>query len=363
MPWKKTANVAMYEGADWSGYLKTVSNSSPEQARRIALLNPEITFFFFCRQSMVLTNPEWQSPRFFEAGDAVFFTGKPWYGSAPQCDSYEKNGMSIAYIDVGDINTRLPAGSFVTADGGAAVDVVCIFHADINRTLPDKYTRLAPDVKVPPGGTLACASPYILEALQSGDIERLQAKGITVLLSVMNNHDEAGWAEFTSASDAELFAQQLEAAVKTYGVDGIDIDDEFSEGEHQPSSLAMVTTFIKRRMPEKILSKALFQDLEYFGIAYDGATLEQNLTYGWEMSYGGDPQDRLPPYVDVHMKKNTLSLGFWSRQPSGDPTADVAWLKKNEYEGVMVYGFEFTSDSILLGSLVNDWCGPGNWNL
>ena len=79
------------------------------------------------------------------------------------------------------------------------------------------------------------------------------------------------------------------------------------------------------------------------------------------MSYGGQPQYRLPPYVQAGMAANTLSLGFWSGQPSPDPSADVAWLKTNKYEGVMVYAFQESANSALLGKLVNDWLGPNNW--
>jgi hypothetical protein len=35
----------------------------------------------------VLTNG-----RSFQTGDAVFFTGSPWWGSAPQCDGYYLGG-------------------------------------------------------------------------------------------------------------------------------------------------------------------------------------------------------------------------------------------------------------------------------
>ncbi len=31
----------------------------------------------------------------FKPKDAVFFSGKPWYGSAPQADSYEKDESPI----------------------------------------------------------------------------------------------------------------------------------------------------------------------------------------------------------------------------------------------------------------------------
>ena len=47
-----------------------------------------------------------------------------------------------------------------------------------------------------------------------------------VLLSVLGNHQGAGFANFTSFAQADAFAAQLADAVTTYGLDGIDFDDE-----------------------------------------------------------------------------------------------------------------------------------------
>src|SRR4051794_5598650 len=79
MPWTKTDNVAMYGQADWSGWVRTVPNCTPQQAQRLAMADPAIRFFFFCREFMVLTNPAWPEPKSFQPGDAVFFTGEPWF--------------------------------------------------------------------------------------------------------------------------------------------------------------------------------------------------------------------------------------------------------------------------------------------
>src|SRR6185436_6420652 len=100
-----------------------------------------------------------------------------------------------------------------------------------------------------------------------------------------------------------------------------------------------------------------------FGPTYNGKTLADTLSYGWEMSYGAEPQDVLPPYVDKGMAKSTVSKGFWSGSPSSDPGADVEWIKSNGYGGVMIFSFETQAYVDLMGELVNDLYGPGNWNL
>lgn len=359
MPYAMTANVAMFEGGDWSGYRKTISGCSPEQARRIATLDPELDFFFFCREPMVLTNPGWPQPRIFQPGDAVFFAGEPWWGSAPQCDGYVKNGLSIAYAGSLGSSSPLVAAQFVTSQGLNAVDMVSLFAANLNTSLFDDLIRLAPDVPVPAGGTLATAHDYYLPVFEEC-VAKLQAQGIAVLLTFLNNHDSSGWSEFATPTDASNFAAQLQYVVDTYGFDGIDIDDEYSKGPAQPNSLAMVTTLIRQQMPQTLLSKALWADLDTFDERYEGSGLAQTLSCGWEMSYGNDPQGALPPYVAKGMAPRSLAYGF--QAPSGDPTGSIAWLKENGYAGFMVYDFENPANQDLMGTLVDLWCGPGNWN-
>jgi hypothetical protein len=74
-------NVAMYGEANWDNYLYTQNFPNVNAAFQAA--GTEASFFFYCRGPMVLGNG-----RSFQTGDAVFFTGTPWWGSAPQCDSY-----------------------------------------------------------------------------------------------------------------------------------------------------------------------------------------------------------------------------------------------------------------------------------
>jgi hypothetical protein len=78
-------DVAMFEGADWENYLYTQNFASVNDALQAA--QTSASFFFYCREPMGLTNG-----RSFQPGDTVFFTGSPWWGSAPQCDAYYLGG-------------------------------------------------------------------------------------------------------------------------------------------------------------------------------------------------------------------------------------------------------------------------------
>lgn len=92
--WTCVADVAQYRLADWDNVIGRAQNVSLEQAKEIADSDPRITFFFYtkgCR--MILENFEVDPPiwRVFEQGDAVFFSGEPWWGSAPGlADGYVK---------------------------------------------------------------------------------------------------------------------------------------------------------------------------------------------------------------------------------------------------------------------------------
>jgi hypothetical protein len=80
----KKPNVAMFEGANWDNYLYTWNFSTVEEALQGA--QTAASFFFYCRGPLSLS---WRS---FQRGDAVYFTGLPWWGPAFQCDGYYLGG-------------------------------------------------------------------------------------------------------------------------------------------------------------------------------------------------------------------------------------------------------------------------------
>jgi hypothetical protein len=268
------------------------------------------------------------------------------------------NGWMTAYINPQSSQQFKNTAGYTLADGSPALNVVCIFAGNY-AAAESPYLRA--NNNNPP--TTQPFNDNIQQVLDDGSVQYLQDKGLTVLLTITNGWQAVGWSEFTSENDALDFAQYLKTdVVEKYGLDGIDIDDEYSTGTANDTSLVMVTTLMRQTMPDKIISKALWSDQDYFKTTWNGHTLAGNLNYGAEMSYGGSPQLRLEPYTKLGLSKNQLSLGFWSSQPSPDPDQDVQWLKDNGYAGVMIFGFEEQANVDLMGQLVNDWYGAGNWN-
>ena len=87
----KVDNVAHYGGADWTNAVGIARNVSLQDAKNIADKDSKITYFFFVKGGRMTLNAKESGVRSFGHGDAVFFSGKPWWGSAEGlADGYVK---------------------------------------------------------------------------------------------------------------------------------------------------------------------------------------------------------------------------------------------------------------------------------
>jgi hypothetical protein len=127
----------------------------------------------------------------------------------------------------------------------------------------------------------------------------LQDKGIKVLLSILGNHQGAGISNFPSQAAAQEFAQQLSNSVTTYGLDGIDFDDEYADygnnstGQPNASSFVYLVTALRQLMPDKIIS------FYYYGpaasrLSYNGVTVGSKVNYSWNAIYGSFSAPNVP---------------------------------------------------------------------
>jgi peptidyl-Asp metalloendopeptidase len=89
----KVAGVTQYSRADWKNEVSRGKGLTLEEAKAIAIKNPKISYFFIVKAQMYLGS--WGAATgkgVFNAGDVVFFSGRPWYGSARGlADAYEKS--------------------------------------------------------------------------------------------------------------------------------------------------------------------------------------------------------------------------------------------------------------------------------
>ena len=190
-------------------------------------------------------------------------------------------------------------------------------------------------------------NPQVQSTLTSGNIAYLQSLGIKVLLTVLGNHENAGWGCFTTYAMADSFAVQCAKAATQYGLDGIDIDDEYSTCTTNTSSLVLAVSALRAELgTSKYITKALFDDTQYFSATYNGKKAGDILDYGWEMTYGNtNYSGRLQPYLNAGMAKSKLAIGV--DIGGTDETTAGQFVKNNGYAAVMTYNISTTSQANL----------------
>lgn len=91
-------------------------------------------------------------------------------------------------------------------------------------------------------------------------LKPLRDRGIKVILSILGNHDKSGVANLNDAT-ARKFAQQIKQCCDAYGLDGVMLDDEYSNYETNPvppgfvapsvDALSRLYYEIKKAMPDR----------------------------------------------------------------------------------------------------------------
>lgn len=185
----------------------------------------------------------------------------------------------MAYVEVNN-NSMLNVGKYTLADGGNVFDVAVVFAANINYDTGTKAAYLHFNENV----------QRVLDNAAT-EIRPLQDKGIKVVLSVLGNHEGAGFANFPNQQAASAFATELSDTVTEYGLDGIDFDDEYADygnngtGQPNDSSFVQLVTALRTDMPDKIIS------LYNIGpaasrLTYDGVDVSSKFDYAWNPYYG-----------------------------------------------------------------------------
>lgn len=235
--------------------------------------------------------------------------------------------LNVVYIEVNNYNFA-NAGCYTMKTGAAPFfDMAIIFAANINYDTQAKKAVLYNNPNV--NTVLANRATYI---------QPLQAKGIKVLLSILGNHQGAGFANFTSRAAAKDFAQQLSNAVTTYGLDGIDFDDEYAEygknGLPQPndSSFILLLDELRKLMPAKTIS------LYNIGPAaarssWNGKKTGDFINYAWNPYYG----TYSPPSFAGMTKSQLGAAAIWVNHTSLSTVASLAQRTMTDGYGVMLY--------------------------
>lgn len=122
-------------------------------------------------------------------------------------------------------------------------------------------------------------------------VRPLQAKGIKVLLGVLGDHQGIGFSNLTPAQ-ATMFAQILAYAVDTYGLDGVDFDDEYSKygtngfPNWNTTSFSNLINALRAEMPAGKLITVFDYVTDTGGTSYINSTALGNIDYAWYPYFG-----------------------------------------------------------------------------
>lgn len=231
--------------------------------------------------------------------------------------------LSVVYIEVNN-HSMLNAGKYVLAGSGEQVfDIAVIFAANINYDGTKAYLHFNENVQ------------NVLDNVAT-HVRPLQQKGIKVLLSILGNHQGAGFANFPNQEAANAFAQELADAVNRYGLDGIDFDDEYAEygvngtGQPNASSFFYLVSALRQKLPNKLIT---LYDIgpSAARLNYNGQSIANTFNYAWNPYYGTWSVPRGPS------SKSRLSpAAVHINSTSSSTTANLAARTVNEGYGVFL---------------------------
>lgn len=251
------------------------------------------------------------------------------------------NPMGICYVEVNN-NNLLNAGAYkLQTSNNYLFNVVNIFAANIN------YDTSR-------GRAYLYSNNNVTKVLTNADtyIKPLQQKGMKVVLTILGNHQGAGICNFPTREAAKDFALQLANTVNTYGLDGIDFDDEYSEygnngtGQPNDSSFVMLVQELRALLPNKLIT------FYYYGpaasrLSWNGSRVGDNVNYSWNAMYGTFSAPNVPPLTKAQISPAAVWLGNTSNSTT---TSLASQTKTGGYGLYLWYDLKGTNQASQLSA-------------
>ncbi|MFB4351457.1 endo-beta-N-acetylglucosaminidase H [Microbacterium sp. CR_7] len=262
--------------------------------------------------------------------------------SAAADEAPDTDAKLAVYVEVNS-NDLANVADYQLADSGApAVDLAMIFAANINYDGEKAYLHF---------------NERVTETLQDAEnqIRPLQEQGTKVLLSVLGNHQGAGFANFSTYAEADAFAAELADAVTTYGLDGIDFDDEWSQyganGTPQPNaqSFGWVASALRDRLgPDKLITLYAIGP-SYTATDFSAFDVSSTLDYAWNPYY---PTYDAPTVPGLDDRSRIGAAAIDLSNTSAATAADFAQRTAADGYGVYVaYNLTATNQSSLISGI------------
>lgn len=133
----------------------------------------------------------------------------------------DKSPVMAVYVETNDVNPLNALDYHFSGDTERFIDILELFAANIHKETVNGQVR--PTLYL---------NDKLTNVLENGGVgtyvNPLQDWGISVLLTILGDHQGIGLANMTD-TQADQFATILVAVVKHYGLDGLGFDDEYAD--------------------------------------------------------------------------------------------------------------------------------------
>ena len=255
----------------------------------------------------------------------------------PDCTKYIDGIPGVKVFSCMEVNDTNPLNnlSFTLASNGKPlVDALIIFSANINYNEENGRVYIFNNENV----------KAILDNREKY-LKPLQERGIKIILGLLGNHDRSGVANM-SKETAQEFAREVKAMCDAYQLDGIFVDDEYSNYEYNnftpgfvypgKEPAARLCYEVKKIQPERWVVAYAYSTT--YGLpAIDGMNSGEFVDYALH-DYGGSSD--LTSYFPGMPKAN---MGLYSQEFSQGRTASETNLKRmrdNGYLSHMIFAMD-----------------------
>lgn len=141
----------------------------------------------------------------------------------PDCIKYVDGAPGVKVFSCMEVNDTNPLNNLsftLKSNGKPLVDVLIIFSANINYNAETGRVYIFNNENV-----------QALLDKREHYLKPLQDRGMKIILGLLGNHDRSGIANM-SKETAQAFAQEVKAMCDAYQLDGIFVDDEYSDYEY-----------------------------------------------------------------------------------------------------------------------------------
>lgn len=255
----------------------------------------------------------------------------------PDCTKYLDEKPSVKVFSCMEVNDTNPLNNLsftLKSNGKPLVDALIIFSANINYNAETGRVYIFCNENV----------QAILDQREHY-LKPLKDRGMKIILGLLGNHDRSGVANM-SKETAQAFAQEVKAMCDAYDLDGIFVDDEYSNYEYsnftpgfvypgkEPASRLCYE--VKKAQPDRWVI-AYAYSTTYALPAIEGAGSGEFVDYALH-DYGGsgDLSSAYPGMPKANM-------GLYSQEFSQGRTASESNLKRmreNGYLSHMIFAMD-----------------------